>query len=264
MTLEIISYSQYLDLLKSSQAVTSLTLASLTAVIGLPMDLWRSQRPVPPIPPEPAALNGESLGNINGDWGITFATNILGCRFQSQGAGVIMLCDRLVHCAGLTAVSGFDQFPDMPALPRYTSGNGVWMGLTIYATLGTVATDVLITYTNQDGISGRSSIIRFGATSNREVGRMIFVPFQDGDTGVRSVDVVRVNDDTTTAGNFGVTLFRPITTIVTEKAGGNANLNYVEGGLLGLQDLDPDACLFGIGIFGIALAQANGVLLLGA
>ncbi len=77
--------------------------------------------------------------------------------------------------------------------------------------IGTTATTVTTSYTNQAGTAGQASQATvFGGTAFREVNRAIILPLAQGDTGVRAVASVTVLATTGTAGNFGVTLYKPL------------------------------------------------------
>jgi hypothetical protein len=96
---------------------------------------------------------------------------------------IVMLVDRLVACSGLALNTLTPQAVTLPPLPRHTDGKGVWAALELYTAANTVASSHAITYTNQDGTPGRVSatlVDPFGATAG------------------------------STAGDLGITLFRPI------------------------------------------------------
>jgi hypothetical protein len=150
------------------------------------------------------------------------------------------------------------------ALTRHTSGEGVFIGLVLYATVGTTGTTVTVRYTNQAGTANRvSTATTFGATGFREVGRILMIPLQDGDTGVRSVEGVTVLATTATAGNFGVCLFKPLMTFSLDSTTGTIPLDAVSsGGMVGsMAGFDDDACLTFMAFTPVA-QNINGALLL--
>lgn len=135
------------------------------------------------------------------------------CGGSLNGNGCVMMADRLSHQGGLSGTVTTAQSTNLPtaALTRYTDAVGVWGAFEIYTQIGTTATTITCSYTNSAGTAGRTSIaITFGATNNREAGRLLPFPLQAGDVGVKSVENVTVLATTGTAGNFGVTLFRPL------------------------------------------------------
>jgi hypothetical protein len=127
---------------------------------------------------------------------------------------------------------------------RYTgteaAGNRIF--LEIYSVVGTTPTTVTASYTNENGVSGRTTqAVTFGGSGKREVGRMIYLPFQAGDFGARSVQSVTVLATTGTAGDFGVTIVRPITPMLS------SSIMFTQEYLTQLpptKELKSDACLF--------------------
>lgn len=121
-----------------------------------------------------------------------------------------MLIDRLSHQGGLSGTVTTSQTTNLPtaALTRYTSGVGVYAALEFYTSVG--ATDAVwtVVYTNQAGTGSRS--VSFLLSNTPGVSSFIMVPLQGADTGVKSVESVSLTPSTGTAGNFGVTLFKPL------------------------------------------------------
>lgn len=127
--------------------------------------------------------------------------------------GMLVLCDRLSHQGGLSGTTTTAQTTNLPtaALTRYTGGDGVWIALDIYSAVGTTGTTVTATYTNQAGTGSQvTPSASFGATGFNAASRRIILPYQQGDTGARSVESVLLAGTTGTAGNFGVTLLKPL------------------------------------------------------
>lgn len=139
-----------------------------------------------------------------------FVGSVLGATFGSS----LILADRLSHSGGLSGTTTGAQTTNLPtaALTRETSGDGVFMALEIYTAVGTTATTVSVSYTNQAGTAGHTSpLTDFGGTGFNAISRTIILPLQEGDTGVRSVESVTLTASTVSAaGNFGVTLFKPL------------------------------------------------------
>jgi hypothetical protein len=162
------------------------------------------------------------------------------------------LCDRLSHQGGLSGtLNGTDSSTNLPtaALTRYTSGDGVLAAAEIYTQVGTSAQTVSFGYTNQAGTGSRTSpAVVFGATQNREANRFIPIPLQSGDKGVRSVESVTTSGSTGTAGNWGVTLYKPLAWFVSSQNGMHEQafngVLSMAGGLIPV--IEDDACLFWI------------------
>lgn len=160
----------------------------------------------------------------------------------------ITLIDRLVHQGGLSGTVTTAQTTNLPtaALTRYTSGAGVMAALEIYTAVGATGTTATVSYTNQAGTSGRtSSVMTFGATGYNAATRFMIIPLDPADTGVRSVESVTLAATTGTAGNFGVTLFKPISLLphFARSTGLGAPFDQIMNGGLTVEVIDPSACL---------------------
>lgn len=129
------------------------------------------------------------------------------------------LIDRLVHQGGLSAaVSISAQTTNLPtaAITRTTgSYAGIFAAIEIYSAAGATAALVSGSYTNQDGLAGRTFVAtNLGASTFNNANRFIMLPLQAGDTGVKSVQSIVLSTSTGAAGNIGVTLFRPLATYI--------------------------------------------------
>jgi hypothetical protein len=261
-------FDAYADALRLNRAADFQT-NSITAAIGRSMAMWRFLLPAPAIPTASVALDKTSANAIGP---IPNATSgklqILGGRFNTSGqAGAMAVAIDLLNVSGgLNGTITTEQTTNLPtaALTRHTGGDGVFIGIVIYALVGTTATTVTVRYTNQAGTPNRASTVTaFGATGFREVGLLIQIPLQEGDTGVRSVEGVTLTATTGTAGNFGVCLFKPLMGFSLDSTTGTIPLDAVStGGMIGsMAEFDDDACLTFMAF--TPLTQAiNGALLL--
>lgn len=133
-------------------------------------------------------------------------------NFSSAAQSVALLIDALVHSGGMSSTVTVEQTIGLPtaSLPRYSTGDGVMAAILVHTALGSTATTATINYTNQSGTSGRTSqptVVRGSANT----GSVSTFSLQDGDTGVRSVEGLTLSGSmVSTAGNFGVLLFRPL------------------------------------------------------
>lgn len=192
------------------------------------------------------ALNLEdSVGQSSFDWRIARASLNLASTNQ-----MVMVVDRLSHQGGLSGTTTGAQTTNLPtaALTRYTSGAGVFIGLEVYTSVGTTATTVTASYTNQAGTSGQTTqATPFGGVGFNAAGSLFMLPLQAGDTGVQSVQSVTLAASTLTAGNFGVTLFKPLAMFHTVVAGlegyGTNTYNCLIGGGSQMEAIQPGACL---------------------
>ena len=155
-----------------------------------------------------------------------------------------LIYDRLVHQAGLVGNVATSQVTNLPtaALTRYTDGIGVCIVLTIYTAIGSTASDLVVTYTNQAGVGGRTS--KPAACNTSLSPRLsIMVPLADGDTGVRSVESIILSASTGTAGNIGISLIKPLY-LVPVTDGNRYESLYSLGLACGrMIEILPDACL---------------------
>ena len=245
-------YDEYVAAMRLNRAADFQTSPAITgSSAARPNAGWRFTLPAAAIPTTSVAVDKTSdnaIGPIP-DAG-SGKLQILGGRFNTSGSAgaTVTAVDLLNVSGGLSGIVTTEQTTNLPtaALTRYTTGEGVMIGLVFYSTPGTTATTVTVRYTNQAGTANQvSTATAFGGTGFREVGRIIPIPLANGDTGVRSVEGVTVTATTGTAGNFGVCLFRPLMMFVLESTTGTMPLDAVSsGGMIGsMAELDDDACL---------------------
>lgn len=165
----------------------------------------------------------------------------------------ILVYDRLSHQGGLSGTVAGAQTTNLPtaALTRYTDGIGVMTGIEIYSAVGTTITDLTTSYTSS-GASGHASpnIFFGGATANIRVAQAFMVlPLASGDRGVQSVESVSLAASTVSAaGNFGVTLFKPLFFVpVGQYIGGTAEKDALTATFL--SEIISGACIGMIGMF---------------
>lgn len=167
---------------------------------------------------------------------------LLGQACISNAAGAMMLYDRLLHNGGLSGTVTTAQTVG-GTLTRNTGGEGNQIWAEIYTLIGTTATTITASYTNQAGTSGRTTkAVSIGGTGNREAERLLPLPLQDGDTGVQAVASVTLAGTTGTAGSFGITIMKPIGIGIISGVALGYWRDYVAG-LPGLPKIDTDACL---------------------
>lgn len=222
---------------------------SKIASLAEPIQKWSSEwlaSPLPGVAPTtaeaPTRATAGALGQQNGT-----GLRIVGMQVGHGVSGPIALCDRLSHQGGLVGNLNTEQTTNLPtaALTRYTDGVGVIMALEIYSNIGTTATSFTVSYTNEAGTAGQiSQVMPIGGTSWREARRNIWLPLAVGDKGVRSVESVTLAATTGTAGNFGVTLFKPL--VMIPMPGRQARRpDPILGDLMGgLPEILTDACLY--------------------
>lgn len=168
---------------------------------------------------------------------------LLGFSLAANSAGTLRLYDRLLHNSGLSGTSVAAQAVGGPALTRYTNGVGNQIWIEIYTQIGATIRSVTASYTNQDGVAGRTTPSRqIGGTGYREAQRMLQFALQAGDYGVRSVESVTIDATTGTVGDFGVTITHDIGEVAFDEAGVGAVRDYISA-VPGPPEIQTDACL---------------------
>ena len=201
-----------------------------------------------PTPTTAAALSAstypENISNIEYPFDVFQSSagtySVIGARMNPTAGGFMhgayIFVDRLSHQGGLNATGTGAQTTNLPtaALPRYTNGVDVMLGLEIYTQIGSTATTLTVSYTNESGTSGRTAPATvFGGTGAREAGRFFILPLQAGDSGIRSVQSVTVAATTGTAGNFGIVLFKPLFMVPINNADGPHICDLISGNFIG-------------------------------
>ena len=169
---------------------------------------------------------------------------ITGFAAVANVAGSLMLYDRLLHCSGLDGTVATAQTVG-GAVTRYTGaasvGNQIW--IEIYTIIGVTGRTITASYTNQDGTSGQTTVAAvFGGSGFREAQRILQLPLAAGDNGVRSVESVTISASTGTAGDFGVTIARPLLFAPCD-ATGVGTVRDTLSSIPGPPEVLTDACL---------------------
>jgi len=165
--------------------------------------------------------------------------------------GQVMLFDMLVAMSGLSGTLLTPQGVSLPALPRYdTPDGGVEAYLEWYTITGTTARNLTVTGTALDGDPMTLDMPVAGGPTVRQ---MTHIPPAPGRPGWRTITQVQWDASTGTAGNFGITLLKPIRK-VTVGPGIDSALDFLR---VGLAEFLPDACL-SAGL--LASGSASGVV----
>lgn len=255
------TYTDYLTRL--NQTVDVVFQKNMISAASAYSSSWTRAQNAGATPSTSVAPTDTTTGAMNLETEIGKATNqyvIAGFAGVSGSTGQFIICDRLSHSGGLSGIVTTAQTTNLPtaALTRYTSGAGVMIGLEMYTSIGATATTATVSYTNQSGTSGRTTKdVVVGGSGLANAGRIILCPLQDGDTGVQSVQSVTLAATTGTAGDFGVTLFKPlyITSLISQFGqpfGVNIQNSLISGGMQ-FEPIVEGACL-------MAIAMASNVL----
>lgn len=246
--MSITDYAAYKEMQEYPDYKVGTSKLMISFAVGMLGSLWTANPFGGAAPTTAAALTNSTTGAMNGfKNGNGGALRLVRMNFGYYLSATIMLIDRLSHQGGLSGIVTTAQTTNLPtaALTRYTSGEGVWVGIQIYTTVGTTATTVSISYTNSAGTAGRTSPLRvFGGTGNREAGTILPIALQEGDTGVQSVESVTVTATTGTAGAFGVVLFKPLMMIpVTQQGAQIERMDPLLNGGANLLEILDNSCL---------------------
>lgn len=168
---------------------------------------------------------------------------LLGATAASSAAGTLLIYDRLLHIGNLSGTVATAQTVG-GTLTRYTGtasvGNQIW--LEIYTQIGVTGTTVSSIYTDQDGNSSTTQTTSIGNTGLREAQRIIPLTLASGNSGVRGVTSVTLAATTGTAGNFGISIIRPLMIIPLGLLGCGSVRDLIAG-LPGIIEIQPDACI---------------------
>lgn len=173
----------------------------------------------------PAYIDHINVGPID-------SYNDNGCSF--------LLHDRLVDFRGISPSSTTPQSVGSVSLPRHASGEGVIPVLTKMVNNGTACT-FTISYTNQAGISGRTS--QAVTVANTAIIQMSYlIPLQLGDTGVRSIESIKFSS-TSGTGEFGIFLMKPVCMVGSSQRKLTSSFNPHDFVSIGLPKVEPNAHL---------------------
>jgi hypothetical protein len=226
------------------------TTAITAPIAGRFTSLWRTNG----TPTGATAAPGAASSPTNLTTGSFLHTNptsstgelwLLSAAANGLAAGTLLLYDRLAHMSGLNGTVTTTQTVSASAT-RYTgsttaAGNQIW--LEVYTAIGTAAPGTLtVIYRNQNGITHTTPAIEIGNTAEGEVGRMLQVPLATGDTGVIAVDSLLLTPSTATAGDFGVTIVRPLCWMPIGAVGTGVVRDLILD-LPSIQKIEANACL---------------------
>ena len=147
--------------------------------------------------------------------------------------GKLLLCDRLWHNGGFTAVTSA-QTINSAAFPARdvngsTNGVGVFVGMEYSATGAANTPTITVSYTNQAGTAGRTGS-NLTTSSAPPAGTFVGLTMQAGDTGVQSVQTVAFTS-APTAGSVNLVAYRVIAALECAQAYQASALDLVTGGM---------------------------------
>jgi hypothetical protein len=156
----------------------------------------------------------------------------------------LILYDRLAHMGGLNASTTSIQNVNLSGITRYSGSESVGNMILYenYLAIGATARILTITYTNQNYVSGRTTTLPIGGTSGQSIGSAYIPNLMSGETGVISVESVQLNGSTGTAGDFGISIIRPIS-YGGSMGGTNSNNVFAINGIPSVPEVKSGACL---------------------
>jgi hypothetical protein len=232
-------YTTYSSLAAQAAQKINYTKASITTVQGRTFSLWTTAQDAGSTPTSSAVPTNATTGTLkqlDSALGLWLAQN----EIDIASLGSIIIADRLVHNGGMSGIVVGSQTTNLPtsALTRYTSGSGVMAAIEIYTQIGATGTTVACSGVFSDGTTGFSTQTTIGNTGYREASRFIVLSLPAGKTGWKQITSVALAASTTTAGNFGVTLFKPIIMLNDPTTGSQMAYDAIIGGL-GMGGLVP-------------------------
>ena len=173
------------------------------------------------------AVVGDSFGNITGMFLLTQPKTADGVNYitriemaASPGVTEVIVADRLWQNSGINTATTTLQAITSAAFPRRCpnpTGDGTWnisghsamaaIEVRIVTTNASAINNVLLSYTNSDGVSGRTGVIPvFPATATAQT----FMPFTlaSGDKGIKSIEGITLG--TAMGGTIHLVAYRPI------------------------------------------------------
>ena len=162
-------------------------------------------------------------------------------RGQQTSAGVLIVYDRLWACSGFSLnVTTPQAVVGVPALTRPDAlGQGAELWGEVYTAGGATGATLTASYTASDGTAGRLATYVQPANA-LSVGQMVRFELQGADWGLRTVASLTLDVGTGTAGDFGLTILRPLAAIPFSIANLPGGLGAFD---LELAQLPSGACL---------------------
>jgi hypothetical protein len=172
--------------------------------------------------------------------------SLMGASSGAARLGTLFLADKLWGCGGFSGVSTALNSITTSIGRGDTTGWGIQVYAEIFAALGTTAANITVTYTNQDGVTGRTGTIRFPGTTAPAVNTIYPMELQSGDTGVRAVASFQLSGTTGTAGSYGIIMVRELMMVNVTGIQPNPVRGFIQ---TAAPRVDNDACLFFYSMF---------------
>ena len=160
--------------------------------------------------------------------------------YSTANTGNITLADRLWHNSGLVVTTTTAQTVNSVAWPARdnngtTNGQGVLIGLEISGATGAGTATPSISYTNSDGVAGRTASLAFAYAASSPVGTFYPFSLRAGDKGVRSIQTCTLNVSMT-SGKIHLVAYRPIANLPLSNSSAGSAVDVLTGGMPRLFD----------------------------
>lgn len=175
--------------------------------------------------------------------------------FAAAVPSTIMFVDLLMVYPFIDANSAsLQNLTNNQTLPRYTSGEGVRAFIVAATTVGAVAHNFSLSYTNAASTSGRQLPVTVSGTASAITPHIThagaaannygpFLPLAAGDTGVKSVQSIQLSAGSGTANTYyHLVLCKPLTTLPLTTAGVAAERDLVNQ-LPSMPKVEDGACI---------------------
>jgi hypothetical protein len=136
--------------------------------------------------------------------------NSLGIASGDNGM-IHMLYDKLWHTTiapfnalGTITVSGAPSYSDRVG----GDFSGTLIILESTGTTSATATTITVTYTNQDGVTGRTAMVS-PSLATTQTGKWIILGLQEDDTGVQAIETIVIGGTVPTNGGMNVAVVKP-------------------------------------------------------
>ena len=159
--------------------------------------------------------------------------------------GTAILYDRLAHMGGLSGVTTGAQTVNVDPATAVAAGRATvkeieWYA-EMYTAIGTTAQTCTVTYTDNTDVTGRTLTFSLGGASPlNQAGRCIQLVPTDG-KNIKSVQSVSIGTSTGTAGSWGITARKRLTSVGQMLA--NIASPAVDAISIGLPEIKDTACL---------------------
>lgn len=187
-------------------------------------------------------------------WGVAQAA---AAATSTPGAGITPIADVTANVTGYRKLPSAGSYTFSGtfstsaawiavAVAYYISGpigDGVWLAIEnhVNQSFG-VSPAVQASYTNEQGVAGRTTVAATMASTQQ--GESQILALAAGDSGVRSVESVTLATADSTAGNFGITLLKPVLWLQLGDEASSRGIDWTKDWrFTALAAVDPNACL---------------------